>query len=139
MAHGPAAAGRQRAGTGQRGEGGLVAAPPGVGEAHDGLGGADRADAGPVGQAWGEIVDDGLQLGAVGQQSAPGFAHGQGDAPDLGLSYGVLAGGVAGAAAAGQAGEDGVGERAAGELAVGVLAGQEQRPEPVEPVRCWWW
>src|SRR4051794_32273044 len=37
VAHGPAAAGRQRAGAGQRGECGLVAAPAGVGVAHDGL------------------------------------------------------------------------------------------------------
>jgi len=46
--HGAAAAGLQWAGAD---EGGVVAAAPGVGEGHDGVGGADRADAAPIGQA----------------------------------------------------------------------------------------
>jgi hypothetical protein len=114
--HGAPAAGRQRAGAGQRGECGLVAAPSGVGEAHDGLGGADRSDAGPVGQAWGEIVDDGLQLSAVGPEDAPGFAHGQGDPSDLGLRTTCSRLASRGPRRRASPGEDGVGERAAGEL-----------------------
>src|SRR5207244_8320027 len=58
-----------RAGPGQPGEGGLVAAAPGVGERHDGLGGADRADAGTAGQPRGKLVHDGGELGAVGLRS----------------------------------------------------------------------
>jgi hypothetical protein len=59
-----------------------------VGEADDGLGGADRADAVAAGQAGGEVVGDGLQLGAVVLELLPGL--------DLGLADGVLAAGVGG-------------------------------------------
>lgn len=38
------------AGFGEFGEGGVVAAAPGMGERDDGLGGADRTDSGPAGQ-----------------------------------------------------------------------------------------
>jgi hypothetical protein len=37
---------------------GLAAAPAGVGEAHDGLGGADRPDAEAAGQAGSDVIDD---------------------------------------------------------------------------------
>lgn len=40
----------------------------------DHLGGADRAGTGSVGQPGGQLIDDGLQLGAVGLELAPGFA-----------------------------------------------------------------
>src|SRR4051812_42773913 len=58
VAHGAAAAGLQRAGAGQRGERGVVAASTGVGEADDGLGGGDRADAAALGEPGSEIVGD---------------------------------------------------------------------------------
>ena len=129
--HGAAAAGRQRAGAGQGGERGVVAAAAGVGERHDGLGGADRADAAALDQPGNEVVDDGLQLGAVGLERAGGFAQGEGEAADLGVPDGLLAGGVARWPAPGQAGQAGLGERAAGELAVGVVPAQQQCPQPV--------
>jgi hypothetical protein len=44
----PAAGGLDWAGAGEFGERGVVATAPGVRERHDRLGGADRADAGPV-------------------------------------------------------------------------------------------
>jgi hypothetical protein len=47
VAGGLATGGFQGAGPGEFGEGGIVAATPGVGERHDGLSGADRADSGP--------------------------------------------------------------------------------------------
>lgn len=43
---------------GEFGEGGVGADPAGVGEADQRLGGADRADAGALGQAGGEFVDE---------------------------------------------------------------------------------
>ena len=71
---GLAAAGRDRAGAGEGGERGLAAAPAGVGEAHDGLGRADRPDAVPAGQAGSDVIDDGQQLGAVVLELLPGLA-----------------------------------------------------------------
>src|SRR5947199_8629396 len=62
---GAAAAGRDRAGAAEGGEGGLAAAAAGVGEAHDGLGSADRPDAKPAGERGGEILGDGQPLSAV--------------------------------------------------------------------------
>src|SRR3954449_6680661 len=96
MPHGPAAAGRQRAGAAQGGERRVVAAAAGVGERRDGLGGADRADAATLDQSGGEVVDDGVQLGAVGLERAGGFAQGEGEAADLGVPYGLLAARVTG-------------------------------------------
>jgi hypothetical protein len=46
VAGGLAAGGFDGAGSGECGEGGVVAAAPGVGEGDDGLGGADRTDSG---------------------------------------------------------------------------------------------
>jgi len=46
---------------------------PGVGEAHDGLRGADRSDAVPGGQAGTDVVDDGHQLGVVVFELVPGL------------------------------------------------------------------
>ena len=82
-------------------------------------------------QSGDEVVDDGLQLGAVGLECAGGVAQGEGEAADLGVPHGLLAAGVAGRAAPGQASQAGVGERGAGEFAVGVVAAQQQRAEPV--------
>jgi hypothetical protein len=53
-----AAAGLERVGAGQRGERGLAAAPPDMGEAHDRLRGGDRADSTAVGQPRHELIDD---------------------------------------------------------------------------------
>ena len=107
---------------GQGGERGVVAAPAGVGEADDHLGGADRADPAPVGQPGGQVVDDGLQLGPVGLQRAAAVAHGHGKTADLAVAHGLGAAGVVGQAAAGQRGQRGVGEHAAGEVAIGVVS-----------------
>jgi hypothetical protein len=68
---GTAAAGREGAGAAQRGERGFAAAAAGVGEAHDGLGGADRADPVAAGQAGGDVLDNGQQLGAVVVELSP--------------------------------------------------------------------
>jgi hypothetical protein len=75
-----------------------------VGEADDGLGGADRADAVAAGQAGGEVVGDGLQLGAVVLELLPGLAYCEPETADLGLADGVLAAGVGGDLAGGQPG-----------------------------------
>ncbi len=79
------------------------------------------SDAGALGEAGCEVLDDGLQLGAVVFERAAGVVDGQGQAADLGVADGLFAAGVAGQAAARQAGEGGVGECCAGELAVGVV------------------
>src|SRR5436190_16626943 len=65
VAHGLSAAGRDGAGAGEGGERGVGAAAAGMGERHDGLGGGDGSDAGASGETGYEVVDDGLQLGAV--------------------------------------------------------------------------
>ena len=70
---GSAAAGGDGAGAAERGERGFVAAPAGVGEAHDGLGGADWPDTVAAGEAGGDVVDDGQQLGAVVLELPPGL------------------------------------------------------------------
>src|SRR4051794_11317428 len=131
VAHGAAAAGLQRAGAGQRGERGVVAASTGVGEADDGLGGGDRADAAALGEPGSEIVGDRLELGSVGPQGASGLAQGDGEAADLGVPYGLLAAGVAGFPSPCDGAEYGVVEGAAGQREVGVVAVAEQRAEPV--------
>jgi hypothetical protein len=51
-----AAGGLDRPGAGEPGEGGVVAAASGVEERHDGLGGADRADAGAAGQPGSQLA-----------------------------------------------------------------------------------
>jgi hypothetical protein len=71
---GLAAAGRDGAGAAEGGERGLAAAAAGVGEAHDGLGGADRPDAVAAGETGGDVIDDGQQLGAVVLELAPGLS-----------------------------------------------------------------
>jgi hypothetical protein len=96
VAQGLAAAGRKWAGPGQGGERGLAADSAGVGEADDHLGGGDRADAVAGGQAGGQFVDDGVELGPVGGECVAGLAHGQGQAADLVVAHGVGAGGVRG-------------------------------------------
>jgi hypothetical protein len=50
------------------------AAAAGVGEAHDGLGGADRAHAMAAGETGGDVLDDGQQLRAVFLEPAPGLS-----------------------------------------------------------------
>jgi hypothetical protein len=86
------------------------------------VGGADRADAAPIGQAGGDVVDDGVQLRAVGLECVGGLAERQGESADLGVPNCLMAVGVVGLSTPGQGGENGVGERAAGGLAVGVVA-----------------
>src|SRR6476469_347086 len=51
VAHGAPAAGRYRAGSGEGGKRGVVAAAAGVRERHDGLGGGDGSDPGALGEA----------------------------------------------------------------------------------------
>jgi hypothetical protein len=108
-----------------------VAAAPPVGEGDDGLGGADRADAGSGGQSGGQVVDDRGQIGAVGLERAGRLAQRQGEPADLGVAYGLLTGGACGGAVPGQPTQDGVAEAGAGQVAVGVIPVAEQRAEPV--------
>jgi hypothetical protein len=122
VAHGVSAAGWYRAGAGEGGERGVVAATAGVGERRDGLGGGDGSDAGALGETGCEVLDNGLQLDAVVFECASGVVDDQGEAADLGVADGLFAAGVAGEATAGQAGEGGVGECGTGELTVGVVA-----------------
>ena len=79
-----------------------------------------------MGETGGQVVDDGLQLDAVGFECAAGVVDGQGEAADLGVADGLFAAGIARQATAGQAGERGVGECGAGELAIGVVVGVAQ-------------
>jgi hypothetical protein len=92
---GATAAGLQRAGAGQGGEGRVVPAPSGMGEADDGLGGADRSDAGMIGQAGREIVGDGLQLLAVVLERAGGLAQRDSESPDFGVPHSLRSAGLA--------------------------------------------
>src|SRR5690348_15009361 len=59
---------------------------PGQVEADDGLGGADRPDAVAAGEAGGDVVDDGQQLGAVAVELVPGLADRQPETADLGVA-----------------------------------------------------
>jgi hypothetical protein len=93
VAGGLLAGGLDRAGPSEFGERGVVAAATGVGERHDGLGGADRAD--PC-----RVVSPGVKWLTM--------------AADLGLAYGLLPAGLAGLAAPGQPSQGGVGEAGAG-------------------------
>jgi hypothetical protein len=72
-----------------------------VGEADDGLRGADRAHAEAAGQAGSDVLDDGQQLGAVVLEITPGLAEYQRQAADLGLADGLLAAGMSGQVTAG--------------------------------------
>jgi len=91
---GLAAAGGDRARAAQGGERGLAAAAARVGEAHDGLGGADRADAVAAGETGGKVVDDGLHLCAVVLELLPGLAYRECETADLGLADGLRAAGL---------------------------------------------
>jgi hypothetical protein len=102
---------------------GLAAAPAGVGEAHDGLGGADRPDAEAAGQAGSDVIDDGQQLDPVVLELAPGLAEGERQAADLGLADGLLAAGLSGQVPAGERGQGPARQGPAGRPAVGVIAG----------------
>jgi hypothetical protein len=127
MSHGAAAAGGQRRDSAQRGERRVVSTLSGVGEAHDHLGGADRADAGLVGKPGNEIVHDGQQLGAVGREVAAMITQGESQSSDLGVAHRLLAGAIMWCPSPGQGRPDGVGKCAAGEVALSVLAAEQQR------------
>ena len=127
---GLAAAGRERAGAAQRGEGGFAAAAAGVGEADDGLRGADWADAEAAGQAGGDVVDDGQQLGPVVLELAPGLAQRERQAADLGLADGLLAAGISGQFGPASAARAVLAQGSAGGPPVSVVAGQQQGPQP---------
>ncbi len=131
MPGGASAAGLLGADAAEGGEGGLVAAPAGVGERHDDLGGADRADAALVGQPGGQVVDDVLQLGPISFEFAAPVAQRDRQPADLAVAYRLGAGGLPGLAAPGQLVESALGEFAAGQGAVGVVAVAQQRLEPV--------
>src|SRR5690242_18576074 len=98
----------------QRGERGLIAAPAGMGEAHDGLRGADRPDPVAADKAGGDVLDDGQQLGMVVLALVPGLAERDREAADLGMADGVLAAGIGGQLAPGQGGKRPLGEGVAG-------------------------
>ena len=104
MAGGLAAGGLDRAGPGEFGEGGVVAAATRVGERDDGLGGADRTDSGPGGQPRDQVVDDRGQLGAVGFERAGRLTQRQSEPPNLAVAYDLLAAGTCGLAAPGEGG-----------------------------------
>jgi hypothetical protein len=122
-----AAAGRDGAGAAERGKCGLAAAPPGVGEAHDGLRGADRPDAIAAGEPGSEILDDGQQLGAVVLELVPGLVQRQRQAGDLGLPDGLLTAGARGQVPPGQGGKTPFGQGLACALAVGIVTGAAAR------------
>lgn len=124
MSLGVAAGDLQGAGSGEFGKCGIVA----VGKRHDGLGGADRADAGSLGQPGHEVVNDCGQLGAVGLENLTGVAYCHSQAMDLGMADRLLSIGVSGQTACDQLSQGGEGEFAAGQAAVGViLSGSETR------------
>ena len=127
----PATAGLDRVGAAQGRERSLVAASAWVGEADDGLSGADRADPVPVGETGGEVVDDGQELSAIGLQLAPGLLQRERETLNLSLANGKVATGRGRQLASGQTGQRRVGQRrvgqrAAGCPAVGVVAGQQR-------------
>ena len=106
---------------------------PGWEKRHDGLGGADRADAAAVGQAGGEVVDDGLQLGAVGL-AARGAASRRARARRRISAWRTACSRLASRRQAGGGpGRPGAVSVSAprARLAVGVVAGQQQGAEPV--------
>jgi Putative transposase DNA-binding domain len=74
----------------------LAAAPARMGEAHDGLGRADRPGVVPAGETGGDVIDDGQQLGAVVLELLPGLAEREREAPDLAVADGLLAAGTGG-------------------------------------------
>jgi hypothetical protein len=121
-----AAAGRDGAGAAEGGECGFAAAPAGVGETDDGLGGADRADPVAAGGAGGEVSGDGQQLGVVVFELAAGLAQRECQAGDLGLADRVLAAGASGEFPPGERGQGRLAQGFAGGPAVGVAAGQQQ-------------
>src|SRR5215218_7665397 len=67
------------------------------------------ADAATLDQPGDEVVDNGLQLGAVGLERAGGLAQGEGEAADLGMPHGLLPDGLARWPAPGQGRPAGVG------------------------------
>jgi hypothetical protein len=74
-------------------------------------------------EAGGEVVGDGLQLGAVVLELLPGLAYCEHETADLGLTDGVLAAGVSGDLACGQPGKGRLSQGGAGGLPVGVVSG----------------
>jgi len=66
-------------------------ASAGMRERHDHLGCADRADPPAVGQAGGQVVDDGSELGAVGFEFAATVTQPHRQATNLGLAHGLFA------------------------------------------------
>jgi hypothetical protein len=119
------AAGRDRVGATEGGERGLVAAPARVGEAHDGLGGADGPDPVPAGQTGSDVINDGQQLGTILRQLTPDLAQREGETTNFGLPHDLIATGTSGGFALGQSGKHGLGQGAAGDLAVDVVPGQQ--------------
>jgi hypothetical protein len=130
--HGLTAAGGDRAGAGQRGERGVAANPADVGERHHDLGGADRPDAGSLGQPGCELFDQLVQLASVGLQRAGGFADRDREPTNLAVPHGLQPVGLDGSAAARQGGQGGVGERGSGGVPVAIVTGQQQGPQPVD-------
>jgi hypothetical protein len=95
-----------------------------MGEAHDGLGGADWPDAVAAGEAGGDVLDDGKRLGAVVFELVPGLVERAGEAADLGVADGLLAAGSSGQFAPGQGGKGRLTQGLAGGPAVGVVPGR---------------
>jgi hypothetical protein len=127
---GLAAAGLERAGAAQGGERGLAATPARVGEAHDGLRGADWPHAVAAGQAGSDVIGDGQQPGAVVLQLAPGLGERERQAAGPGLPDGLLAAGMTRDLAVGKRGQGPAGQGGAGGAAVGIVPGQQQGTQP---------
>jgi hypothetical protein len=104
-----------------------------VGEAHDGLGRADRPGTEAAGQARGNVIDDGQQPGVVVLELPSGLVQCLCQAGDLGLADGLLAAGMSGQVTVGQGGQGRLGQRLAGGAAVGVVPAQQQASSRANP------
>ena len=83
-----------------------------------------------AGEAGGEVIGDGQQLGAVVLELAPGLGQRERQAGDLSLADGVLTTGPAGQFTPGQSGQDLAGQGTAGGTAISIVAGQQQGTQP---------
>jgi hypothetical protein len=101
-----------------------------VGEAHDGLRGANRPHAVAAGQAGSDVVDDGQQLGAVVLELPSALAERERQAADLSLPDGLLAAGMNTELTAGERGQGPARQGRAGGAPVGVIPGQQQGTQP---------
>src|SRR5919112_1821561 len=127
----PAATGWDGVVAAQGGARGFVAAAAWVGEADHGLGGTDRSDTVPVDETGSDVGHDGQQLSAIDLELAPGLLQREREPLDLSMTHGMVAAGRGRQLTAAQVRQGRGGQRAACRPTVGVVAGQEERAEPV--------